>query len=159
MQVRREQFGQRGGDGFERRPVTDEMHIGFDREARRRKNALGRFHVSRVEPEPFRQLEPALDAAFGADIAVVVLDAMPPFETRGTVAKPRDDHRILDRDRALVIVAVQRPCLNLSLVELAAVQQMMERMQAVIACRADMAQARFQLFRVLKRRSFSTGES
>ena len=127
------------------------MHIGLHREARRRQDAFGRFHVGRVEAEAFGQLEPALDAALGADIAVMVLDAVAPFQPRGAVAEARDHHRVLDRDRALVIVAVQRPGLHLALVELAAVQQLMERMQAVIARRADMAQRRLQLLGAVER--------
>ena len=56
------------------------MHIGFHRKARRRQDAFGGFHIGAVEPEPFGQLQPALDAAFGAEIAVMVLDPVPPFQ-------------------------------------------------------------------------------
>ena len=94
-----------------------------------------------------------------ADVAVMVLDTMPPFQADFTVAKARDHHRILDRDRGLVIVAVQRPGLHLALVELAAVQQPMERMQAVIAGGADMAQRGLQLFGVLERTALPIEEA
>ncbi len=79
---------------------------------------------------------------FAADMAVVIFDPVAPFQPRGAVAEARDHHRVLDRDGALVIVAVERPGLHLPLVELAAVQQPMERMQVVIARRADVAQRR-----------------
>ena len=133
------------------RLVAAEMHIGFHRKARRRQDAFGRFHIGAVEAEALGQLQPALDAAFGAEIAVMVLDPVPPFEPGGAVAEARDHHRVLDRDRALVIIAVQRPGLHLALVELAAVQQPMERMQVVIARRADVAQRRFQLLGAVER--------
>ena len=84
----------------------------------------------------------------------MVLDAVPPFQPDGAIAEARDHHRVLDGNRALVIISVQRPGLHLSLVELAAMQQVMERMQAVIAGRADMAQSRFELFRALQRRAW-----
>ncbi len=48
------------------------------------------------------------------------------------------------RDHGLVIVAVERPGLDLALGAFAAVQQLVERMQAVIAPRADVAQRGFQ---------------
>src|SRR5262249_27929097 len=96
------------------------------------------------------QFQPALDTALMVRVAVVILDAMPPFDSRGAVAETRDHNRVLDRNRALVIVPVQRPGLHLTLVELAAVQKPMERMQAVIACRADPAQRRFELARIVE---------
>lgn len=57
----------------------------------------------------------------------------------------RRHQRVLYRDRALVIVAIKRPGLHLPLVELAAVQQLMEGVQIVIACRADVAQLGLKL--------------
>src|SRR5882724_11247773 len=151
VQVWREQLGERGGDGLQRRLVAAEMHIGFDREARRGQNAFGRFHIGAVEPEAFGELQPALDAALGADVAVMVLDPVPPFHPDGAVAEARDHHRVLERDRALIIIAVQRPGLHLALVQLAAMQQPVKRMQAVVACRADLAQRCFQLAGAVQR--------
>src|SRR5258708_3651657 len=122
--------------------------------ARRGEDAFGRFHVSGVEAETFGQLQPALDAAFGADIAVMVFDAVPPFQPRGAVAEARDHHRVLDRDGALVIIAVQRPGLHLALVQLAAVQEPVKRMQIVVAHRADVAEGGFQFFGAVQGRAF-----
>src|SRR3954451_8029666 len=88
----------------------------------------------------------------------MVLDAVPPFQPDGAVAEARDHHGVLDGNRALVIIAVQRPCLHLPLVQLAAMQQVMEGMQAVIAGRADMAQSRFELFSALQRCAWAKGK-
>ena len=55
--------------------------------SRRGQNAFGRFHIGAVEPQSFGELEPALDAALGADIAVVVLDAVAPFRADAAVAE------------------------------------------------------------------------
>src|SRR4029077_340493 len=71
------------------------------------------------------------------------------------VAEPRDYHRVLDRDGALVIVAVQRPGLHLALVQFAAMQQPVKRMQAVIARFADMAQRGFELAGIVERRALA----
>src|SRR5258708_39687858 len=103
-----------------------------------------------VQAQSLGQLQPAFDAAPGADIAAMIFNAMPPFEANAAVAEPRDHHRILDRYRALVIIAVQRPGLHLALVQLAAMQQPMKRMQVVIARRADLAQRRFQVLGAFK---------
>src|SRR5437016_2606373 len=129
VQVRCEQLGERGGDGFQRRPVAAEMHIGLHRKARRRQNAFGRFHIGAIEPEPLGQLQPALDAALAAEVAVMVFNPVPPFLPDAAIAETRDHDGVLQRDGALVIVAVQRPGLHLALVELAAMQETMKRMQ------------------------------
>src|SRR5260221_4347885 len=76
---------------------------------------------------------------------------MPPLDAGGAVAEPGDHHRVLERDRALVIITVQRPGLHLALIELAAVQQPMERMQVVVARRADLAEHRFQFLGAVER--------
>src|SRR5207302_2878228 len=105
------------------------------------------------EPEPLGQLQPPLDAAFGAEVAIMVLDPMPPFAPDAAIAEARDHHGILDRNCALVIVAVQRPGLHLSLVQLATVQQPVKRMQVVIARRADLSERGFQFLRAFQRRA------
>src|SRR6266481_1091854 len=131
------------------------MHIGFHRKARGGEDAFGRFHIGAVEPKSLGQLEPALDAALVAWVAVVILDPVPPFAPDAAVAKARDHDRVLERYRALVIIAVQRPGLHLAFVELAAVQQAMKRMQAVIARGADLAQRGFQLAGIVERDGFA----
>src|SRR5690242_1404448 len=95
MQVRRKQLGERGRDRLQRALVAAEMHIGFHRKARGGEDALGGFHIGAVEAKALGQLQPALDAALAADVAVIVLDAMPPFHTDIAFAEARDHHRIL----------------------------------------------------------------
>ena len=80
-----------------------------------------------------------------APLAVVIDQPRAPFAPDRRIVAARDQARVLDRDHRLVVVAVQRPGLDLALGAFAAVQQLMERMQAVIAPRADVAQRRFQL--------------
>src|ERR1700709_1449110 len=98
------------------------MYIGFDREASRGENALGRFHIGGVEPEALRQLEPAFDTALGADIAVMVLDPVAPFHPDGAVAEAGDHHRLPGTRPSMIIIAVQGPGLDLALVQLAAME-------------------------------------
>ena len=74
------------------------MHIGFDRKTRRRQNALGGLHIPAVEAETFGQLQPTLDAAFASDVAIMILDAVSPFPPGIKIAKPRDYHRVFDRN-------------------------------------------------------------
>ena len=79
-----------------------------------------------------------------SSLAVVIDQARAPFAPQRRIVAARDQARILDRDHRLIVVAVERPGLHLALGALAAVQQAVERMQAVIAPRADVAQRRFQ---------------
>src|SRR5437763_8565329 len=123
------------------------MHIGFDGELRARQKPAQRGHVFTVKPEAIGQLEPARDAAVILALAIVIMQAASPLAPDRAIVAPRDQARILDRDHRLIIVAVERPGLHLALGALAAVQQPMKWMQAVIALRADVAQLGFQLVR------------
>ena len=99
----------------------------------------------------------------GVDIAVRVADIVvagndyAPGERAAKIAaqlavvRPAHQGRILARHAGLVAVAVERPGLHLALVELAAVQQLMERMQIVIARRPDVAQRRLQFLGTVQR--------
>src|SRR4030088_2380733 len=82
----------------------------------------------------------------------MIFYSVPPLQPDAAVAEARDHHRVLDRNGALVIIAVQRPGLHLSLVELAAMQQTVKRMQVMVTRGADPAQRRFQLFGAPERR-------
>src|SRR5262249_9595338 len=68
----------------------------------------------------------------------------PPFPAQGGLVAARNEARVLQRDHRLVVVSVERPSLDLALCALTAVQQHMERVQAVIAPRADVAQLRLE---------------
>jgi hypothetical protein len=97
-----------------------------------------------VQPDAFGELQPAFDAAGAGSIAVMVDDAPAPFPAQLRRRQLRQGMGVLDRDHRLVIVAVQRPRLDLRLRQLAAVQQLVERMQMMIALGADGAQRRFE---------------
>src|SRR5262249_19671108 len=72
-------------------------------------------------------------------------EAAAPFSPQRRVVATRDQARVLHRDHRLVVVAIERPGLNLAFGAFAAVQQRMKRVQAVIAVRADGAQLRLQV--------------
>ena len=141
---RREQLRERRRDRLEQALLGDEVHIGLDREAGARQQALERGDVVAVEAEAVGELEPARDAALPRRGAVVIDQAAAPFAADFAVGAARDQARILHRDHRLVVIAVERPGLDLALGAFAAMQQMMERMQAMIAPRADVAQLRFE---------------
>src|SRR5215813_4516678 len=141
----REQLGQRGGDRFEQRLLAYEMDIGIDRKAGRWQKSAQRHDIVAIEPDAVGELEPARDAAFVGRFAVVVVEAAAPLAPQLLIIAARDQVGVLLRDLGLVVVAVERPGLHLPLGALAAVQEMVKRMAAVIAPRADVAQARFQL--------------
>ena len=146
----REQFGQRRGDGFEQRLVAHEVDIGIDREARAGKEARESTSHSRGRARARRSsLSQRAMPPSPSRVAVMVDDA------RGAIRGAAPDRRsarsgvrVLDRDHRLVIVAVERPGLHLRLRELAAMQQVMERMKVVVARRADGAQRRLQFARL-----------
>ncbi len=145
MNCRREQFGERGGDGLERRALADEPDVGLHREAHRRQRSLHRHHIGPVEAEAVGQLEPPLDAARIAVEAVVIEDPPHPDASQLPILQPTEERRVLARDRRLVAVAVQGPGLHLTAAEPASVEQRVERVLVVIALRADSPQPQFQI--------------
>ena len=98
-----------------------------------------------VEPSGFREFQPALDAAFAGGVAVVVNHALAPGAAKDRIGAARENNRILDRDRALVVVAIQGPGLQLAAAEAAFVHHQMKRMLVVIAFLAYGTQLRAQL--------------
>jgi hypothetical protein len=84
-------------------------------------------------------MQPARDAAVAFALAVVVDQARAPLAPHRGVLAARDQACVLDRDHRLVVVAVERPGLHLALAALTAVQQLVERVQPVIAPRPDVA--------------------
>jgi hypothetical protein len=68
--------------------------------------------------------------------------AAAPLAARRGIVAPRDQARILQRDHGLIIVAVERPSLDLSPAALAPVQERVKGMAMVIAFCPDIAQRR-----------------
>ena len=77
----------------------------------------------------------------------MVDEASPPLPAQRRILTARDQARVFQRDHRLVIVTIERPGLHLALRAFAAVQQHMERVQPMIAPRADVAQLRFEFGR------------
>ena len=77
-------------------------------------------------------------------VAVMVDQAAAPFAAQVGRRQPREQRRVLPRDRGLVVVAVQRPGLDLALRQLPAMQQAMEGVEDVVALGADRAQRGFE---------------
>ena len=67
----------------------------------------------------------------------MIEQAVRPLAPQLAVIEAADEGRVLARDRRLVAVAIECPCLHLRLLQLAAVQHVMERMLVVIALGAD----------------------
>ena len=150
----REELGQRRRDGDDERLLDDEAHIGFDREFRRGQGAAARGHVVAREAERVGQHQPALDAAGFFAEAVVIVDAVNPFAAQFAIVHAAHEGGVLARHRLLIAVAVERPGGDLSLLQLAAVQQLMELVLVVIALGADGADRGFE-FGARKRRGLS----
>src|ERR1700721_1487887 len=70
-------------------------------------------------------------------VAIVVEDALPPGHAKRGILAARQNRRVLDGNVRLIIVAVERPGLQLPAVERALVHQKMKWMLVVIALLAD----------------------
>ncbi len=141
VDARREQLGQRRGDGLEQRRLADEPHIGIDREPRGRQHPLAGGDVVRVQAHRLGQPVPAVDAALAALRAVVVLDAAAPGHAQAPVLAARDQRRVLQGNPALVVIAVDHPGAHLVGCACSRVQERVKGVPVVVALLADPAQA------------------
>ena len=139
--IGRKEFGQRGGDRLEQRPRRAKVNIGFHRIAGDRQDRAGADDEVAIEPQALGELDPAVDAAVGFVFAVVIDDALAPNAAQRRILDARQDGGVLDRDRRLVIIAVERPGLELNLAAPSLMHQPVQRMQIVIARRADLRAA------------------
>ena len=79
-------------------------------------------------------------------LAIMIDQTLPPDPPVVGVGQPGDDDRVLFRDRALVIISIQRPGLNLLLRAGTGMQHAVKRMMIVVMTRADPAQRFLKLF-------------
>src|SRR4029078_263224 len=144
---RRKQLGERGGDRLEQGLLAHEMHVGLDGKTRARQDSAQGRDVTALKPEAVGELEPPRNAAVAFALAIMVDETRAPFAAHGEILATRDQARVLDGNHRLVIVAIESPGLHLTFAALAAVQQCMERMQAMVAFGADIAQRGFKFVR------------
>ena len=78
-------------------------------------------------------------------VSVMIDNAFPPARAETPDRRARKNDRVFDRNDRLVVIAVQRPGLQLPAAEFAFVHQQMKGMLVVIALFADLAQRRTQL--------------
>src|SRR5215469_11940701 len=84
-------------------------------------------------------------------VAIMIDDALAPRAAKCRLHAPRKDDRVLDRNDALVVIAVERPGLQLAPRQFAFVHQLVKWVAMMVSLRTDRAQARFELRRRQKR--------
>jgi hypothetical protein len=120
------------------------MDIGVHGIACAGEQALQRDHIVAVDAQTVGQHQPALDAAGLGAVAVMVLDAAAPFAAQVGRGQAREKRGVLRGNAGLIVVAVERPGLDLRLGQLPRVQQPVEGVQDVVALGADRRELRFQ---------------
>ena len=82
----------------------------------------------------------------------MVDDPLAPFAPELARLQPRQDVRVLYRDLRLVVIAVERPGLHLRPGEMPRLEALLERVQVVVARRADLADGGDEVVRSHHRR-------
>src|SRR5712692_7495135 len=151
-QVAGKQFGQRRRNGFQQRTCAYKIEIFIDSITSTGQDFALARDALRIESGRLRQLQPTLDAAvFGPGVAVVIRDPLAPDATKLRIVAARQDNRILDRDDALVVVAIEGPGLQLSAAQFAIMHKQVKRMPVVIALLADLPQGGAKLVHRVQR--------
>src|SRR5580704_3918164 len=123
------------------------MDIGVHGETRGWQDAFAIQRLLAFQAGGFHQTQPFFYAAgfCGVAIAVVIDDSFAPGAAEIGIFATRENGRIFNRDAALIVVAIERPSLELAASELAFVHSQVERMAMVIAFFADLAEARGEI--------------
>src|SRR5258708_11553316 len=140
-QIAREELRQRRGHSFEQRPVLHQIDIGIDRVAYSREHFPAAHNALSGQTQGLGQADPALDSTLEIVVAVVIEHTLAPRPAKTRVIAARKDNRILDRDAALVIVAIENPALQLSPSEFALMHQKMKRVLMVITFLSNLLQS------------------
>ena len=81
----------------------------------------------------FDKLQPFFNTARLGAVAVMIEDALAPGDTKRRIFAAREDGRVLNRNTALIVVAIERPGLQLAAGEFSIVHQQMKWVLVVIA--------------------------
>src|SRR5579872_4059549 len=113
-QIARKKLGERRCYRLQEAVLGDQIQVGVHRVIHRRQNSALRRDLLPVETGRFGQKNPLFDAAGMGAVAVMIDDTLAPGAAKGGILAPREDRRVLERDDALVVVAIKRPSLKLA---------------------------------------------
>src|SRR5436305_526227 len=115
------------------------MDICINGKARCGQQAAKRDDVVAIQAERVGEFEPARDPAILVGATVMIDQPAPPFATQCRIWAACNQAGVLHRYHGLVVVAVERPGLDLSFAALTSVEQGVKRMVAVIPPGAEIA--------------------
>src|SRR5438477_12466391 len=105
-----------------------EINVGLDGETSRGKNAVAAERVFTGHAGGFDKTQPLFNAARLGTVAIMIEDAFAPGEAKVRIFAARQNRRVFDGDAALIVVAIQGPCLKLAARELAFMHEQVKRM-------------------------------
>src|SRR5690242_14427576 len=110
-----------------------EVNVGLNDETSRGENAVAAERVFAGQAGGFDKTQPLFNAARLDAVAIMIEDAFAPGEAKVRIFAARQNGRIFEGNAALIVVAVQRPRLELAPRELTFVHKQVKRMLVVIA--------------------------
>src|ERR1700732_4338313 len=113
------------------------IYVGLHRKSSGRQNAIAVQRLLAWQSGGLHQSQPFFNAAGIISVAVVVNHPLAPRQPERWILAARQNGRIFQRYMALVVVAVQRPGLQLPARELALMHQQMKRVLVVITLFAN----------------------
>src|SRR5215467_589396 len=101
------------------------------------KDAFANDRLHARKARCFHELEPFFEAARNLGGAVLIKNAFAPGNAKRVVLAAGKNGGVFDGDVTLIVVAIERPSLELASRELSIVHQLMKRVLVVIALFAD----------------------
>src|SRR6266404_4581456 len=91
-----------------------EVNVGLDGETGRGKNGLAAERVFTGQTGSFDKTQPFFNASGPVAVPIMIEDAFSPGEAKVRIFAARQNCRVLDRDAALIVIAIQSPRLKLA---------------------------------------------
>src|ERR1035438_754498 len=119
------------------RAGRDKMNVRLHREARGGKDSISAQRLVAIESDSFDQLQPLFDAARSRAVPIMVQNSFAPGDSKRGIFTARKNGRVFDRDMFLIVVAIQRPGLQLAASEFSFVHEQVKRMPVMVELRAN----------------------
>src|SRR6266850_670400 len=119
----------------------NKIYVGLHGVTRGGKNAVTPKRLFAGQAGGFDEPQPFLDSPGFCAVAVVIEDAFAPSEAEGGIFAARENRCVFDGNAALIVIAIERPRLELATRELAFVHQCVERVLVVVALLSDSVKA------------------
>src|SRR5215471_14512323 len=123
------------------RSARNKVNVSFHGITCGRQDPIAANRLNSRQARRLDEMQPFFNAAWNTVLTVVINQPLPPRDSKHRIVASCEQARVLNRDMALVVIAIERPSLQLASSQRAFVHQHVKGMLMVIALFADGSKA------------------